>query len=147
MRLIAIIMIAALTASCGGSSAGPEQALRQWVADAEAAAEGLDRRTLVSMVSENYADARGNDRDALDRLLRLYFLRQKTVALVMRIDELKVNGESAAEIQLTVAGIGTTGRASGISADAYRFSLELENAGDEWMLVGASWGELGQALH
>lgn len=99
------------------------------------------------MVSENYADARGNDRDALDRLLRLYFLRQKTVALVMRIDELKVNGESAAEIQLTVAGIGTTGRASGISADAYRFSLELENAGDEWMLVGASWGELGQALH
>jgi hypothetical protein len=147
MRLIAIIMVAALSASCGGPTGTADEALRGWVDAAETAAEDLDRRTLVSMISENYADARGNDRDGLDRLLRLYFLQQKTVALVMTIDELTVSDESAAEIMLTVAGIGTTGRAFGVNADAYQFSLELENVNDEWKLIGASWGELGQPLH
>lgn len=147
MRLITISIICALLAACGGSSVGPEEVLRQWVAEAQAAAEDLDRRSLVAMISENYTDARGNDRVAIDKLLRLYFLRQKSVMLVMKIDEMTVNDETAAEILLTVAGVGTTTRALGINADAYQFSLELENDDDDWMLIGASWGELGQELH
>ena len=42
MRLIAVWMICALLAACEGPTAGPEEALRQWLADAEAAAEDLD---------------------------------------------------------------------------------------------------------
>ena len=147
MRLITACMICALLAACGAPSAGPEDALRQWVADAEAAAEDLDRRGLVDMVSENYADGRGNDRDAVNKLLRLYFLRPKSVVLVMKIDKLTVIDETAAEILVTAAGVGTTTRALGVNADAYQFSLELEKDDDDWLLLGARWGELGQALH
>ncbi|MEE8220848.1 MAG: hypothetical protein V3R21_03745 [Woeseiaceae bacterium] len=147
MRLITACMICALLTACGGPSAGPEEALRQWVADAENAAEDLDRRSLIAMISENYADARGNDRDAIDKLLRFYFLRQKAVVLVMKIDEMTITDGTAAEILLTVAGIGTTSRALGVNADAYQFSLELEMDEDEWMLIGARWGEVGQKLH
>jgi hypothetical protein len=136
-----------MLSACGGPAAGPEEALRQWIADAEAAAEDLDRRRLVSMVSENYADARGHDRDAVDRLLSLYFLRQKSVVLVMKIDELSVIDETAAEVLVTAAGVGTTTRTLGVNADAYQFSLELEKDNDEWMLIGARWGEPGQELH
>ena len=82
---------------------GPEEALGQWVADAESAAEDLDRRGLVSMVSDNYADGRGNDRDAVNKLLRLYFLRQKSVVLVMKVDEMTVIDETAAEILVTAS--------------------------------------------
>jgi len=146
MRLITISMICALLAACGGPSGGPEEALRQWVAEAQTAAGDLDRRSLVAMISENYADARGNDRDAIDKLLRLYFLRQKSVVLVMKIDEMTISDETAAEILLTVAGVGTTTRAFGVNADAYQFSLELEKGDDDWLLIGASWGELGQEL-
>jgi hypothetical protein len=140
-------MICALLTACGSPATGPEEALRQWLADAEAAAEDLDRRGLVAMVSENYADGRGNDKDSVDKLLRFYFLRQKSVELVMKIDELTVIDETAAEILVTAAGVGTTTRALGINADAYQFALELEMDDDEWMLIGARWGEPGQELH
>lgn len=146
MRSIITTMICAFLAACGAPSAGPEEALRKWVAEAQMAAEDLDRRSLIAMISENYADSRGNDRDAIDKLLRLYFLTQKSVVLLMKIDEVAVSGETAANILLTVAGVGTTTRNLGLNADAYQFSLELEK-GDEWMLIGASWAELGQPLH
>ena len=147
MRLITVCTICALLAACGGPAAGPEESLRQWLADAEAAAEDLDRRGLVAMVSEKYADGRGNDRDAVDKLLRLYFLRQRSVVLVMKIDKLTIIDETAAEILVTAAGVGTTTRALGVNADAYQFALELEKDDDEWMLIGARWGEPGQELH
>ena len=147
MRLITTCIICALLTACGGPSAGPEEALRQWVADAESAAEDLDRRSLIATISESYADARGNDRDAIDKLLRFYFLRQKAVVLVMKIDEMTITDDTAAEVLLTVAGVGTTSRALGVNADAYQFSLELEMDDDEWMLIGSRWGEVGQKLH
>lgn len=147
MRLVTVCMVSAILAACGGPAAGPEEALRQWIADAEAAAEDLDRRGLVAMVSVNYADGRGNNRDAVDKLLRFYFLRQKSVALVMKIDKLTVIDETAAEVLVTAAGVGTTTRALGVNADAYQFALELEKDDDEWMLIGARWGEVGQELH
>ncbi len=147
MRLIAASTICALLAACGGPTGGPEVALHQWIADAESAAEALDRSGLVAMVSDNYADGRGNNRDAVNKILRLYFLRQKSVTLVMKVDKLTVFDETAAEILVTAAGVGTTNRALGINADAYQFSLELEKDEDEWMLIGARWGQLGQELH
>jgi hypothetical protein len=140
-------MLCTSLAACGGPSAGPEEALQLWIARAEAAVEDLDRRSLVAMISENYADARGNDRDAIEKLLYFYFLRQTTVELVMKVDEMKISAGTAAEILLTVAGVGTTTQALGLNADVYKFSLELEEDGDEWMLIGARWGELGQELH
>ncbi len=147
MRLVTVCLLCALVAACSGPPEGPEARIRQWIAEAEAAAEDLDRRELLSMVSENYADSRGNNRDAVDKILRFYFLRQKSVELVMKIDELTVIDDTAAELLVTVAGVGTTTRALGINADAYQFSLELEEDDDEWMLIGARWGELGQELH
>lgn len=146
MRFVTLSMMCVLLAACGRPSVGPEEELRLWVASAKAAAEDLDRRSLVKMVSESYADARGNDRDAINKLLMAYFLRQKSVALVFKIDELTVDGGTAADILLTVAGIGTTTRALGVNADAYQFSLELEKADDEWMLISARWGQLGEEL-
>lgn len=147
MRLVIVCLLCALLPACGPSPDAPEEALRQWIAGAEAAAEDLDRRSLLAMVSDRYADTRGNDRAAVDKILRFYFLRQKSVELVMRIDELTVIDGTAAEILVTAAGVGTTSRALRVNADAYQFSLELEKDDDEWMLIGARWGELGQELH
>jgi len=147
MRLITVCVMCAALVACGGPPEGPEESLRQWIAQAEAAAEDLDRRELLAMVSDAYADGRGNDRVAVDKILRFYFLRQKSVELVLKIDELNVIDETAAEVLVTAVGVGTTTRALGVNADAYQFSLELEKDDDEWMLIGARWGELGQELH
>ena len=120
--------------------------MRLWLKDAEAAIEEGKRRALMDMISDRYADARGNDWSDIDRLLRLYFLRSQNILLAAKIDELTIMGDSAARVLLT-AGMAETGDGVlGFNADAYRFELELEDDGDRWTLIGARWAELGGDL-
>ena len=133
-------------AGCGGPSEGPEAALRAWVAQGQELAEEKNRRGLVAMISPDYVDARGNERDDISDLFRIYFLRTHSVALITRIDELNVYGDDAGEVVLTVGMAGTNDGTFGFSADAYTFEMELERDGDDWLLTSARWGELGGDL-
>jgi hypothetical protein len=135
-----------LLVSCGGAADEPEAELRRWVSEAEAAAEDRDRRALIDKVSVNYADARGNNRDEIGNMFRVYMLRQQSVSIITKIDDITLAGDSAAEMSLTVGMAGTNNRAFGLNADAYRFDLELERDDDEWLLIGARWAELGDEL-
>ena len=63
-----------------------------------------------------------------------------------KIDEIRIYGDSAAEVEMTVGMAGTNDGVLGFSADAYAFELELERDDDEWLLISARWGELGQEL-
>lgn len=144
LRGIALFACCTFAAGCPGSRTPPEEALRAWVAQGEAYAESKDRPGLVDMISPAYSDARGNSRDDIENLFRVYFLRQNTVALLTRIDELRVIGDTAAELVLTVGMAGTGDGVFRFSADAYRFEMELERDGDDWLLLSARWGELGE---
>lgn len=132
--------------ACGGPSEGPEAAIRAWVAQGEERAADKDRRGLVDLISPTYTDARGNSRDDISDMFRIYFLRVNSVALVTKIDELNVYGDDAGEVVLTVGMAGTNDGAFGFSADAYQFEMELERQGGDWLLTSARWGELGGNL-
>ena len=144
---IALLMLLTFVASCADVADDPEQQVRAWVDAMQEAAEEKARRDIVANISPAYVDSRGYDRDDIDRLLRLYFLRQNTVVLMSRIDEVRVIGGTAAEGSITVGMAATNDRAFGISADAYRFELELEHDGDDWKLISARWGELGEQFY
>jgi hypothetical protein len=133
-------------AACGEPPTEPEAELRAWVAAGVKAAENKERRNLVGMISESYADGRGNERSDIENLLRLYFLRQNNIRLLPKIEEIMVYGDSAAKIVTTVGMAGTNDGVLGFSADAYRFELELEKDGDDWQLIAARWGELGDEI-
>ena len=47
---------------------------------------------------------------------------------------------------LTVAMGATTNSVLGFNADALEFELDLENAGDEWLLVSGRWNDVGNEL-
>lgn len=145
-RRLVLLFAVLLFAACGGSVDDPDAELRRWVSEAEEAAENRDRRALIDKVSLNYADARGNNRDEIGNMFRLYILRQQSVSILTKIDDITVAGGSAAEVSLTVGMAGTNNRALGINADAYRFELELERDDGEWLLIGARWAELGDEL-
>lgn len=147
IRIIEIALISAVIGGCGVPDETPENELRQWVARAQTATENKDRGTLMDLLSQNYTDARGNDVTAIDRMLRYFFLRQDHIVLVSKIDDINVSGGSAALVRLTVGMAGSKGGTLGISADALRFDLELEHDGDDWLLIAARWGELGQRAH
>jgi len=143
---LAIVTLCVLLAACGSPASDPEAALRAWVADAELAAEEKDRRGLLSLISENYADSRGNDHARIDNILQAYFFRQQSISLLTGIDEISLLDDSAALVRLTVGMAGTNSSLLGVSADAYQFELELEIVEDDWMLIGARWGELGATV-
>jgi len=139
------VVILAL-AAWGGPSSAPEEQLRAWVAAGVDAAKDKNRRELVSMISESYADARGNERGDIENLLRVYFLRQHKIALLTSIEQITVYADTAAKVEMTVGMAGTNDSVMGLSADAYRFELELEKDADEWQLISARWGELGEEM-
>ena len=143
MLALTVVMLSA----CGEPASDPETELREWVARGEVAAEEKDRGGLLGMISEDYVDGRGNERDDIDNILRAYFFRQQSIALLIGIDEITLYDDSAAQLLLSVGMAGTNGGALGFSADAYRFELELQKTDDEWLLIGARWGELGGDLH
>ena len=66
--------------------------------------------------------------------------------LLPKIEEVTVYDETAGKILVTVAMAGTNDGVLGFSADAYRFALELEKDSDDWQLISARWGELGDEL-
>jgi len=136
-----------LAGACGGPVAEPEAELRLWVEQAQAAAEARERQDLVGMISPAYADSRGNKIGDVENVLRAYFFRQHTIKLVTSVEEIRLYGGSAAEIDLVVGMAGKNDGVFGFSADAYRFQLELEKKGDEWLLISARWAELGEELH
>lgn len=144
-RLLIAGIICAWLTSCGSPTA-PEEAVRSWVQQGQDAAEEKNRRALVAMISPAYADTRGNSRDEIENMIRWYFLRQNQVALFTRIEELRVVGDSAADLVLAVGMTGTNDSALGLSADAYRFEMELERDGDDWLLIAARWGDIGGDL-
>ncbi len=147
-RIAAPLFAAALiiVAEGCGPATGPEESLRQWVRQGHAAAENKDRKALVRMISPSYGDARGNTRQDIENLFRLYFLRAQKVALITKIDDLEVIGETIGEISLSVGMAGTHDDGLGLSADLYRFEMELERKGADWQLISARWGTFGDEL-
>ena len=145
-RILATAGAIALLAACGDAPSAPEEELRAWVAAGVEAAEDKERRELVGMVSPSYTDARGNERDDINDMLRVYFFRQNKIGLLPRIEEISVYDDTAAKIVMTVGMAGTNDGVFGFSADAYRFVLEVEKAADDWQLISARWGELGHEL-
>lgn len=144
--VIGMALVCALPIACSETRETPEEAIRTWIANGELAVESKDRRALVELISASYADARGNDRKDIGDMMRFYFLRQQSVAVLTTIDRLTLHGDTAAEVLLTVGLAGTNSATFGLSADAFRFELELEYDGDDWLLIGARWGELGKKL-
>ncbi len=150
MRGLILFCTFALLAACGGSGDAdpynPEDELREWVSRGEAAAEDKDRGRLLEMISEDYADGRGNDHESIGDLLRVYFFRQQSIALLTSIDEITLMGDTAALVNVTVGMAGTGSGIIGLDADAYRFEFELEKPDDEWKLIGARYGKIGRDM-
>ena len=146
IRMLLVFSVVTVAAACGESHGDAELAVRQWVEDVETATTEKARRDLLALISVDYGDNRGNERADIDKMLRAYFLRQNTINLLASIDDLRLIGDGAAEVELTVAMTGQSGGVFGFSADAYRFSLELQTEDKGWRLVAARWGEVGGEL-
>jgi hypothetical protein len=144
--MLFMLLLSGMLSACGGPATGPEGEIQSWLDRGIAATEAKDRDTLLDMISPAYADARGYNRARIGTMLSGYFLRMNSIELLPTVNEITIIGDSAAEVLLTVGMAGTKDSLIGFSADAYRFSLELEKSAGDWALISARWGQLGEEL-
>lgn len=147
LRLMLSAMLCCGLMACGDPPTPPQEAVRAWVAEGQRLAEEKDRNGLMDLISPAYADARGNERDDIENMFRIYFLRQNSIKLLTSIEDIRVFGDDAAELDLTVGMAAANEGTFGFSADAYNFEMELVRDGDDWLLISGRWGEVGDETH
>lgn len=138
-RRIRGLLLGLIVAGCAAPA--PEDALRQLVADAEAAAEARSTGFFRALVSERYVDSSGRDRAAVIDLLRAYFLTHARVEIAARIDRVVLHGEDAAELDVDFGLVAHTGAAllAGWDGELRRIELEFVREAGDWKLIGARW--------
>jgi len=114
------------------------------IAQAEAAAEERDLDAIKALISETYRDERGNSKQNVASLVNLYFLQNRSIHLLTRIDMLVVADSLQAEASVLVAMAGQPiGDASLLSlarAAVYRFDFTFAKEGEgHWKVMRATW--------
>jgi hypothetical protein len=121
----------------------PEARLRALIARSEQLAEEKNAGGLRAMVSERYGDEHGQDKRAIEALLRFYFLRHRTIHLLTRIESVSLPQPGRAQAVVYAAMAGTplpdASELSRFAADLHRFELEFTEEGGDWRLVRAGW--------
>jgi len=131
-----------LTALVGCGSEEPDAQLRALIDRAELAAEERDTGFFRDVLSDRYADRRGNDRDRLVATLRGYFLAHQSIEMITRVESISVSGADAAQVVLHAGLVGRREGASvisGLQGQLYRIELELVAEGGDWQVIGAQW--------
>jgi hypothetical protein len=146
LRLLLAVLFCCGLVACGDPPTPPEEAIRAWVAEGQRLAEEKDRNGMMDLISPAYADSRGNERGDIENMLRVYFLRQNSIQLLTKIGGVRVFGDDAAELDLTIGMAATNDGTFRFSADAYNFEMELVRDGNDWLLVSAQWGEVGHEI-
>ena len=131
-----------LAASGCGDGGTPEARVRAVVAEGESAAEARDLGGLMGLVSPDFQDGRGGDREELTRYLRGYLVMHQSVHLLTRIESVEFPYEDYARVQFTVGALGRESAAAtalDVAADVHEVALELRLEGDDWRVVRAEW--------
>lgn len=136
------VLTAMLLVAC---SAGvtPEQEIRALLLEAEIAAEERDVGDFSRLISPQYGDQYGHDKDELLRLLRLQMIRNQVIYLWLQIAEINVISDASAEATVRVAMAGGPLHSfedlARLGAELYRFELELVKESGKWRIARAAW--------
>jgi hypothetical protein len=144
IKIIAFnVLLTILLTACNKPPTSAEDEIRQYIASGIEAAEQRNSGVLKDMIRDNYTDQKGYDKKQLVGLIRIYFLRNKSIYLFSRIKDIKITGNQNATVLLFVAMAGKQisdiTQLSNYRASIYRFELQLFKPDDEWLLERAKW--------
>lgn len=146
------LVIAMLLPGCRGERASPEAEVRALINSAVTAAEQKSIGTLKDSISEKYADDQGQNKRAVEGLLRLHFLRNETVHLYVHIQSVTLPQPERAQATVLVAMAGVPIASAQelplLRADLHRFEIDFVRENKTWRVQRAAWrrAELGEFL-
>lgn len=137
VRLLRAVVGAALAALLAACSPAPdrESAVRAVLEAAETAAEARDVGAAMELVSADYGDDAGRDRNALRAFVRGWFALNPRIELLVAVQGIEFPESNRARVRLQVASVT---RGAGLSVDGERFVVELLDEGGEWRLLRAT---------
>jgi hypothetical protein len=141
--LIFLLSVASFTGACSSERDSPEAQVRALLAQGETAAEKKESGVLRQLISEKYSDSQGQDKKAVDALLRYYFLRNQSIHLFTRIRQIGFPQPDLAQADVMVAMAGQpisdAEELERLRADLHRFEITLARENGEWKVVRAEW--------
>lgn len=130
-------------AACSPGKDSPETQVRALIAQAELAAEKKDSGALRRLVSEKYSDNQGQDKKAIEAILRYYFLRNEKIHLLTRIQQISFPQSDMAQaiVMVAMAGqpISAAEELERARADLHRFEIILAREKAEWRVIRVEW--------
>ena len=129
--------------ACSPGKDNPEAQVRALIAQAESAAEKKESGALRRLVSEKYSDSQGQDKKAVEAILRYYFLRNATIHLFTRVQQISFPQPDSAQATVMVAMAGqpisSAEEIERMRADLHRFEITLARENAEWKVIRAEW--------
>jgi hypothetical protein len=101
--LISIIIVLLLSGCGRFRHQTPEEQIEAFLERAEFRVEARDVAATTALISYDYADLWGRDREQMRRLLTGYFLRHRTIHVLKKIDRITVANERSAQVVLYAA--------------------------------------------
>jgi len=143
LSIAAVLTAAFLFVSCSRDSETPEAQVRALIALGEAAAEKKETKVLRDTISEKYSDSQGQDKKAVESILRYYFLRNESIHLLTRIQSITASEpkQMQAIVFVAMAGapIANSQELENIRASLHRFEITFLQEDGKWRVVRAEW--------
>jgi hypothetical protein len=140
---VLILVMAVLLPSCRSARTSPEEQVRALIRTAVVAAEQKNIGTLRDMLSEQYTDEQGQNKRAIEALLRLQFLRNENIYLYTHIQSVTLPRPDQARVIVLVAAAGTPIVSAqdlpGLRADLHRFEIDFTLEHKTWRIQRAAW--------
>lgn len=141
--LVLLLIVVSFVGACSSERDDPEAQVRALLAQGEAAAEKKESGVLRGMISEKYSDSQGQDKKAVEAILRYYFLRNESIHLFTRIQQITIPKPDAAQavVMVAMAGqpIADARELERLRADLHRFEITLARENGEWKVTRAEW--------
>jgi len=139
----AYLLFAFLLSGCGQDASSAEEKIKEDLAKLEQAAEERDLGPLKKAILDEYSDNEGFDKKSIIQFIQLRFIRQQSIHLLTRIKSVEVLAadNAIADVLVAMAGrpLDDVGTLMGMSADLFRFEVELKEQNDNWKVAKANW--------
>ena len=136
-RALNCALLALALAGCSEPET-PESRVRAALAEFETAAEEGDVGAFRELISEQYKDAFGNDKQALADYVRFHVLSHpRGREVILRVRDVQFTSETTASVMLHAGFVGAG--ESALHADAYAIDLDLALEDDAWRVSWAQW--------
>ena len=100
-------------------------------------------KPLAALVSEQYTDREGNNKEQVVSQVRVLFVLYPNLHLIAKISSVECPEPSQAEVVVFAALASVPGGVlpdlRNLSADVYRFDLTMADEDGTWRVVRAAW--------